>query len=81
MQDDDTIDIIVGTTKNCILDGSLSSGLGIIVQVQHCSNEIIFIRFVFYLAVFLLGRAVSRVNEAPIFVREALFCIFSRVIS
>ncbi len=35
MQDDDTIDIIVGTTKNCILDGSLSSGLGIIVQVYH----------------------------------------------
>ncbi len=37
MQDDDTIDIIVGTTKNCILDGSLSSGLGIIVQVYHCN--------------------------------------------
>eukprot|EP00794_Sanderia_malayensis_P017440 gene17440-19184_t len=32
MQDDDTIDIIVGTTKNCILDGSLSNGLGVIVQ-------------------------------------------------
>ena len=33
MQDDDTMEIIVGTTKNCILDGSITSGLGFAIQV------------------------------------------------
>ena len=33
MSDDDALEIIVGTTKNCILDGTISSGLGFVIQV------------------------------------------------
>ncbi|XP_065052263.1 echinoderm microtubule-associated protein-like 2 isoform X3 [Rhopilema esculentum] len=32
MSDDDALEIIVGTTKNCILDGTISSGLGFVIQ-------------------------------------------------
>ena len=35
MQDDDDIEIIVGTTKHCILDGTISSGLGFVIQVRR----------------------------------------------
>jgi len=30
--DDDDLEVIVGTTKHCILDGTISSGLGYVIQ-------------------------------------------------
>lgn len=40
MQDDDDMEIIVGTTKNCILDGTISSGLGYVIQVRFITKLI-----------------------------------------